>query len=714
MTVSSDLIRQLNRQAGFTQPLKSAPLSPAGQGNLRQLPSIPNSIPRQLPRGLPDKGSISKVPLPPAQPSRSLPIPKLNVDGLSQKLTNGAARVAGAVAVVQTVGNVIKNPDIGNAAKAIGATLLLLPNPIAQTVGIGLLLGGELINAFKPQENQSNTSDVAPITSQTFGEADKIYRVSFGAVVTDGSLNEPTGELVIKEARGRGGQKEGFQGQVTIGSAFDTGTQWQVNASDSLGEFIITTDFNSIGNPTLGARYAKPTLVSIVEVNSGNSVPVPPAPNTDQVSGGGTTSGNALPVNNDGWNIPDIQGLSDKIDELSSAIDTSNISRANNGLPVAIPARTPQALPNPNEKDNDNDDDDDQDKPIIAPLFNPFENGNIPSFQSKPFVSGVSNPDERFNPVDEKTGLTREQFDQKILEERQKALTKQNANIVAAKKNDDKINAQFRQPQPQPQSTVQPNRTPIVSKVNDPLKVNQNSPVGKPVPSVNPVNNPSRTTNQDRFKQPTDCKFSCSALADCFVDLNIDIFDGCNEENGEAKTKQITIQVLPKDKARTEAAFKELLDIRSKECSLNDRVQTTADYWKTRRGQVPQAVVLFKTTTRQANGEYSYYQLQIPHYNGGKKSRPSIPSYQKGEFMAIYECLDGSQMQIYAASDAEAKRVINSMERYINPRMRAKDKNDIKTGKRGGLAKVSVNPIRLDFYSKGQDQAAPDWSIPLK
>lgn len=224
---------------------------------------------------------------------------------------------------------------------------------------------------------------------------------------------------------------------------------------------------------------------------------------------------------------------------------------------------------------------------------------------------------------------------------------------------------------------------------------------------------PQTQTQQDRFKDPKDCQFSCENLAKCFVDLKVKIFDGCNPDTGVAKTKEITIQVLPKDKAKTEASFKELLDMRSRECDPSDRVQTTPEYWATRRGQIPQAIILYKTTTKGENGQPSYYQLQIPHYNGGKNGKPSLPTYQKGEHMAIYECIDGSQMQVYASSDAEALRVINACEKYINPRMRMKDKKNIKTGKRGGMEKVTVKPIRLDFSSTGQARKSAEWSMPL-
>ena len=58
---------------------------------------------------------------------------------------------------------------------------------------------------------------------------------------------------------------------------------------------------------------------------------------------------------------------------------------------------------------------------------------------------------------------------------------------------------------------------------------------------------------------------------------------------GTAKTKEITIQALPKDVDKTKATFKELLDIRSRECSLADRVLAVPDYWQIRVGFVTES-----------------------------------------------------------------------------------------------------------------------------
>lgn len=265
-------------------------------------------------------------------------------------------------------------------------------------------------------------------------------------------------------------------------------------------------------------------------------------------------------------------------------------------------------------------------------------------------------------------------------------------------------------PKPSSGSAPSPNFTPQTPKTGSPDDV-----VGKLKEQIKQAEQAAQDaakvveqTTKDRFKQ-TDCQFSCENLAKCFVDLTVDIFDGCNPTNGTAKTKQITIQVLPKDKEKTKASFKELLEIRSRECSLNDKVLTVPEYWQVRVGQRPQAVVLYREFV---NGKFTdtYYQHSIPHYNGAKGVKPNLSQFNKGEHSAIYVCKDNSKVQVYASTQAEAKRIVNEFETLINPRLRG---DIVHTGTRKGIKKTTIKPIRLDFFSTGQTKLSPDWSIAL-
>jgi len=274
-----------------------------------------------------------------------------------------------------------------------------------------------------------------------------------------------------------------------------------------------------------------------------------------------------------------LSNLQNSVDELSDLRELIKASQANNGVTPYARNRTPQA----------------PSIPVIEPDAKPKPTDNYrrnpayasPAFVAKPYVSGVSDPKDYGKAIDEATGLSYEDW-----------IKKNRADY-------DKLT------QPLP-------------RVNPKIEV---SPIGKTTTASSSI-----TTAIDRFKPSSDCKFSCENLAACFVDLEVDVFDGCDETTGKAKTKKITIQVLPKDKVKTSASFKELLDIRGRECSLLGTVVTIPDYWQTRVNQRPQAVVVYREFL---NGKFTdtYYSQSIPHYNKPKGVKPSLTQWSKGEHM---------------------------------------------------------------------------------
>jgi hypothetical protein len=675
--------------------LQSKYPTPVGQsdnGSYRQQPKIPASLPKGLSdrTGKPPVITKQYAPynLPNPRPPSVIPQKITNTVG---RVGNAASAVSGVITVGQSIATAARERDGASIAIATlntaSVVLLATPNPYAQGLGVVAALASGLINFFRSPENlkQQETAPNPNEGTRTFGESGKVYNLQFEA-----QFDVVNGTFVRKFARGRGGQINGFQGVISIGPVFDSGIVWACTGTDSQGSFGVSLDFESPGHPTQNAKYKQPNLVSITEIATGNPVTVPPpesSPNAGYVPN----------VDNDGWFPTDLEGIKERLDSLSDV--TAGLSDGIDQLRDAFPQRNNGVTPRAENRTP---------QPALAPK-------NIPEMVSQTplanyYVDADGNPlkstDINGNPIS----------DEKDIYEKSLERFRQNYNKGSAFP-DGKVPTyaddvkRFQQNYNRdsafstPTSSYAPSRTPTV---------NTSPPLPKAVPLAK-ESNPATQTQQDRFKDPKDCQFSCENLAKCFVEMSVKVFDGCNSETGEAKTKSMTIQVLPKDKTKTEALFKAVLEIASKECSIENaegKITVIPDYWLLRRGQVSQAVVLFKTTTK-VNGSYSYYQLQIPHYTGSKGTKPSIPTYQKGEHLVIYECLDGSQMQVYAASEGEGRRVITALEKYINPRMRMKDASGIKTGKRLGLAKVTVKPIRLDFRANGQLKSSSDWSVNL-
>lgn len=621
-----------------------------------QLQPVPVRIVTPLPElVLPPPPPSSITPPPP--PINNTPTPPPNQGGLIDKINNGAARVAGVVAVGSAIANAVKDPSLGSAASLLGAGLTFLPNPYAQAVGLALSVGGALSNAFKPVDNLAQTIPNGGSGSSVVnvGNPERTYNLFFEAEVVRGAFGAPQGSTLIQIARGRGGQENGFQGSLSIGQPYISPSGvWVFPVADSQGSFVATTDFNSIQSTTPNAQYGKPVLVDIRELPSSSNpnpqpVPIPP-PTTNSGSGDGIGSSPFGEINNDGWfgsSADEISSILDGITALGgTAQDFRGTSRTNNGTTAGINGGT-------------------------SPTPPPAGSNKIGGTRGATILGGGT--------IGANQG---------------------SVEGVSADSRIDIFNFQ-------PQTTPLPTPNNKVNPIPDPL------PEPKPKPDPKPKPKPNDPNPNDRFKEPSDCQFSCTALANCFVDVKVLIFDGCDTEKNEVKTKEITIQVLPKDANKTKEIFKEFLAIRSKECSsANANIQTTPDYWRTRVGQIPQAVVLYRSVPNDGS-EPSYYQLQIPHYNGSKSTKPRISAYEKGNEYAIYYCKDGSSIQVNCSTRQECLRVITELEKYINPRMRANNKDDIKYGTRKGLAKVRVKPIRLDFSKNGQADIAPTWSINL-
>ncbi|WP_103668411.1 hypothetical protein [Pseudanabaena sp. BC1403] len=657
---NSPQLRALERALNGGSVPYSPPPVPSDNGLLRQAPNIPNTKPSPAQaQNLIDTLNNQRIPTTQTAPIPNTPIPQVNTP---------------PVPLTQRVNNALTSPISFPSADKVNNALNKAGGAVA-AASVAISVGGSLANAVRNPDTNSLAQAAVASASGALLLAPNPYAKAAGLALS--VLGQPLVNLIFPSANNlipspnlplSGGQSIGIP--YTLYLSYDVYQNGNPIFSVSRNGFAITAPFRGISAPygsgtnwSISVQDGSGTRQIQLAAGTGGLTIIGFSPSIERTDGqpdtGDNPSGNTYIniVNNDGRPsaLPfdfDPAAIGDAIDKLNALKDSVN------GLS-------------------------DDNKEILDRLKNLANPSVANPLQSAPVAPNLV-PIPPIKPAEPKLGAPQGSSNETVkLPDNSKIMV---TGVNTGKEND----------------VSTPN---ILDKLKE--QINQAKAAEQAQTKATPQ------TQQDRFKDPKDCQFSCENLAKCFVDLKVSIFDGCNPDTGVAKTKEITIQVLPKDKAKTEASFKELLDMRSRECDLSDRVQTTPEYWATRRGQIPQAIILYKTTTKGENGQPSYYQLQIPHYNGGKNGKPSLPTYQKGEHMAIYECIDGSQMQVYAISDAEALRVINACEKYINPRMRMKDKKNIKTGKRGGMEKVSVKPIRLDFSSIGQAKKSPDWSIPL-
>ena len=123
-----------------------------------------------------------------------------------------------------------------------------------------------------------------------------------------------------------------------------------------------------------------------------------------------------------------------------------------------------------------------------------------------------------------------------------------------------------------------------------------------------------------------------------------------------------------------------------------------------RNTTIPQLVITYKKLQKSKNRAFP--QLTIPHYKGTKK--PQGITYTKGNKTATLRLKDGSRLVVNAISETEAEKVINHYKKYIDPKFLT---NIIHVTERKGkrIDVVKHEPIRADYYPKGQDVPYPEW-----
>jgi hypothetical protein len=139
-----------------------------------------------------------------------------------------------------------------------------------------------------------------------------------------------------------------------------------------------------------------------------------------------------------------------------------------------------------------------------------------------------------------------------------------------------------------------------------------------------------------------------------------------------------------------------------------DNIASYPEGWLIKKGQnIPQLAVIYRDLNKHSlSGNYTTY---IPHYEGNKS--PKIPSYSKGDYWARWILKDNSQLLVNAKTEAEALRVINKLESYVDNKFRTKETTGLKLGKysKNTVKQIQVVPHRADYYPEGKENAIPKW-----
>jgi hypothetical protein len=134
-------------------------------------------------------------------------------------------------------------------------------------------------------------------------------------------------------------------------------------------------------------------------------------------------------------------------------------------------------------------------------------------------------------------------------------------------------------------------------------------------------------------------------------------------------------------------------------------IATLPDRWSIKPiNDIPELVIIFRDTSKKSRtGNYT---LHIPHYNGNKN--PIVTSYDKGNYHGSLILKDNSRLEVNAKSDFEAKKVLNQLKKYVEPKY-LNDEFHIVPRKGKKLKEFTAKPIRADYYPTGYGDTVPKW-----
>ncbi|WP_055074408.1 hypothetical protein [Pseudanabaena sp. 'Roaring Creek'] len=184
-------------------------------------------------------------------------------------------------------------------------------------------------------------------------------------------------------------------------------------------------------------------------------------------------------------------------------------------------------------------------------------------------------------------------------------------------------------------------------------------------------------------------------------------------KDGEATQKTMTLEVRVGSVSQSQKdALAASAQLALKGCMSGGAV-IFPDWWQTRlNSDRPQLAILYREWDGRKFGTY-YHTQHIPHYSKPKNYKPKFPDIKKGGIQATLTLNDNSKIIVNCATNTEAKRVINAYKTFVDGKFLKGVKNPKLAERPDELKKVTTRAVRAEFYSKGQLDLKPDWSIDL-
>jgi hypothetical protein len=229
---------------------------------------------------------------------------------------------------------------------------------------------------------------------------------------------------------------------------------------------------------------------------------------------------------------------------------------------------------------------------------------------------------------------------------------------------------------------------------------------------------PRRT---DKMKNCCSCDSIRSMLRSLRQTLSVPIVScDLNAETNkwEPKVEQKEIEIFTLDKKTAlgmAELYKSQAEIAVAQCEAKNAkgdkaIALTPDNWQIKVGNDrPQLVVAFGEVEKDGTISHGKWEICIPHYRFGEGHKPNIPAYNRGRHWLRFVLKDNSRLVIHCSSKPECNRLFAALKPLINPAMLTDNVTDgIRPDK---IQKRRVAPVFAHYFSKGQRDMHPDWTI---
>lgn len=284
--------------------------------------------------------------------------------------------------------------------------------------------------------------------------------------------------------------------------------------------------------------------------------------------------------------------------------------------------------------------------------------------------------------------------------------------------------------------SLNPEKFPDPAPSQQPDPRSPDSPNTAPTPTIDPAPQPQPDPGSQKPNTPQKlkrCDDPCIAEMQAEqgnnkpVEIKVKIFKACKTTptetdetpNGNESEKAIyeekTIKVPSLEADTYKLLYERIAKLEALQCEQSDDcVAAVPEWWQVRVGQRPQLVVLYAEVQKDGKLGNSRWAMTIPHYSKKNTYKPSFPTYNKGDFEGMLRLADNSNIIVNASTAAECKRVLNALKQFLpQPMLKG---STMKVGQRFGMdfKKVKVTAVSAKFFSNGQHNAKPDWTINLK